>query len=110
MSRTNLKLGVAGIFFVVLLMCCVVGANGSIAGTPLSTHSGANDPSTEGYGAFFYLPNPPFGQPQTGPVINDAGSGFDAWKINSMNFTSDPSRHSVFGVYERFWTAAEKAR
>ena len=106
MYRTHLKLCVAGI----TLLCCCVGANGSIAGTPLSLHSGTTDPSTEGYGAFFFLPGSPFGQPQTGPIVNDNGSGFDAWKINSMNFLGDPTRTAIFGVYERFWTPAEKAR
>ncbi|NKB20916.1 MAG: hypothetical protein GKS01_10495 [Alphaproteobacteria bacterium] len=65
--------------------------------TVVAQHTGAADPTTEGWFA-----SGPFVNVATGAVFNDNGSGFDAWMV-------DDNSTSSLGVYSRNVSAGEVA-
>jgi hypothetical protein len=60
----------------------IAGLSVAPGGIIVSQHTGANDPTTEGWGG-----GAGGAGSSVGPVFNDAGSGFDAWQVHDTGST-----------------------
>jgi hypothetical protein len=76
-----------------LLVVVVTTASASQAEVP-ALHQGSNDPLAEGWSKYR-----PFLDVATFPVVNDLGTGIDAWAIDDNTGFGPPGHDGVYGVY-----------